>query len=677
MFKRILIPLTVFVGMFLFGAIPQRVHAGTLYIENYDVDITVHSDSTFEVTETISYRATGEFHRIWREITLEDYDAVKQCQQNPSLQCGGFSYINVTGIFDEDGYAVPFSEISEDVITVSGEDRLRILWEYAPEGRQFNDELFTWTVEYMVYGGIGFTQEEWFDLFYWDVFYPDREYIIENASCLISFPDDISFDISDLQVFYGYGSGYDYEYDYNDSTNTLKLEAQDLGAYEDFTVLLRIPDGIIQEHAYMDLTLSPDTQDLEIDGVKIKSIRNEFGGIPPGKHELVFSAGGYKPVTKELTFASGERKEVSVQLERDPVALLLIGVAVFGNVMACFGGIILIGLVILNYVRKGKDIGGKKTIVPWFKPPDGISPVLVGSVKDEKVHLTDITATIINAAVRGFIKIKETGKKKYELIQLKEFVSGQGSVGRKIDYTVLDDSEVNILNDIFGGDKTVTTESLKNKFYTKIPGINDTLYAEMVNKGYFKERPDHVRRNHLLLGIGMIILGGLLTVGLGFLYIFTCGPGIIIAGIFKAVFSFFMPAKTKKGTEIFERAKGFRMYLHTAERYRVKQQLTPDLFEKYLPYAMVFGVEKQWAKNFENIYTQPPGWYEGRGAWDTFNTIYLVNALSSVNSNVGQVMASTPQSSGSGWSGGGWSGGGGFSGGFGGGGGGGGGGGMS
>jgi uncharacterized membrane protein len=119
------------------------------------------------------------------------------------------------------------------------------------------------------------------------------------------------------------------------------------------------------------------------------------------------------------------------------------------------------------------------------------------------------------------------------------------------------------------------------------------------------------------------------------------------------------------------------MFLHTAERFKV-QNLTPETFERYLPYAMVFGVEKQWAENFKDIYKEPPSWYEGRDAWTTFNTLYLINSLSTLHSSVGSVMASSPRSSGSsGWSGGGWSGGGGFSGGFGGGGGGGGGGGMS
>ncbi len=136
-----------------------------------------------------------------------------------------------------------------------------------------------------------------------------------------------------------------------------------------------------------------------------------------------------------------------------------------------------------------------------------------------------------------------------------------------------------------------------------------------------------------------------------------------------------MPAKTNLGTEILEKVKGFRMYLHTAERFRM-QKLTPEMFEKFLSYAVVFGIEKDWANKFKDIYKGQPDWYEGYDSSRTWTPIYLANSLSKMNTVTTRVISSKPQSSSSGWSGGGWSGGGGFSGGFSGGGGGGGGGGS-
>jgi uncharacterized membrane protein len=647
--------------------------SGSLYIENYDVSVDVDTDSTFVVSETISYRATGKYGTIYREVTLEDHDAVERCRNDPSLQCGGFSYVTVTGVYDGDGNKLPDSEYSVYETYSNYEDRLRIEWVYAPEKRSFNNELFTWTIEYKVFGGLGYFDS--YDLFYWDVFYPDRSYEIKDALFEITFPRDIGFSDEDLQVFTNRFGGYDYKYDYDDTQSKLTVSAEDLSSYDDFTVMIKFPKGIVQKYASLDLDLKPETQDLWIDEIEILNVSDKFTGIPPGEHNFKFTADDYVPKEITLSLAEGEEKDLQVYLEMTLGKKLIIIGTIVANALAFLGGCIIIGYIILNYIRKGKDIGGRKTIVPWFKPPKGVSPVIVGSIKDEKVHLTDITSTIINAAVRGYIKIKETGKNKYELLKLKDFRSGEAISGRKINYDVLDKAEVRILNDIFDFRDKVTTDQLKNKFYQKIGGINNAIYNEMAELGYFVKRPDHVRRNYIILGIILLILGGVLTCTLITLNMLTCGPIISLAGVVQIIFSFFMPAKTSIGTNIYEKSKGFRMFLHTAERFRM-QKLTPKTFERFLPYAMVFGVEKQWAANFKDIYTQPPDWYEGRTPWTTFNTINLARSLSSMNTSVNRVMASSPRSSG-GWSGGGWSGGGGFSGGFSGGGGGGGGGGMS
>jgi uncharacterized membrane protein len=82
------------------------------------------------------------------------------------------------------------------------------------------------------------------------------------------------------------------------------------------------------------------------------------------------------------------------------------------------------------------------------------------------------------------------------------------------------------------------------------------------------------------------------------------------------------------------------------------------LFEKLLPYAMLFGIEKKWAKQFEGLYTQPPEWFHGNNL-NSFSTGYLIGSLGSIKSASSAVFTS-PQSSGSsGFGGGGFSGGGG------------------
>ena len=117
-----------------------------------------------------------------------------------------------------------------------------------------------------------------------------------------------------------------------------------------------------------------------------------------------------------------------------------------------------------------------------------------------------------------------------------------------------------------------------------------------------------------------------------------------------------------------ERLLGFEEFLERVESDRFERMVkTPEMFKKFLPYAIAFGVEKKWAAAFEDLYTEPPDWYAG--IWHGhFRPLYLVNSMSSMSSAAATTMSSGPCSSG----GSGFRGGGGFRrGGFGGGGGGG------
>jgi uncharacterized membrane protein len=85
----------------------------------------------------------------------------------------------------------------------------------------------------------------------------------------------------------------------------------------------------------------------------------------------------------------------------------------------------------------------------------------------------------------------------------------------------------------------------------------------------------------------------------------------------------------------------------------------PELFDKYLPFAMAFGVERQFARAFEGIYTESPRWYVGP-SMTHFSVGHFSSSMSQLSSVAGTTMSSSPRSSsGSGFGGGGSSGGGG------------------
>ena len=155
----------------------------------------------------------------------------------------------------------------------------------------------------------------------------------------------------------------------------------------------------------------------------------------------------------------------------------------------------------------------------------------------------------------------------------------------------------------------------------------------------------------------------------GFAFVFTLALALVICGIIIVIFGIFMPSRTKKGVLAQEHILGFKRYLMVAEKDRITfhnaPEKRPELFEKFLPFAMALGVEQAWAQQFEGIYKQQPDWYDGQG--NMFSAVIFANSLNSFSHDMNGAMAA-PSSAGSGGSG---LGGGGFSGGgFGGGGGG-------
>jgi uncharacterized membrane protein len=120
-----------------------------------------------------------------------------------------------------------------------------------------------------------------------------------------------------------------------------------------------------------------------------------------------------------------------------------------------------------------------------------------------------------------------------------------------------------------------------------------------------------------------------------------------------------MPARTQSGARALEQVLGFEDFLNHVEADRFNRMIkTPEMFEKFLPFAMALGVEKNWSKAFQNIYTQPPQWYQGNYG-PGFYPYLFVNNLNAMSLQAGSVLSSAPRSSG----GSGFAGGGGFSGG--------------
>src|SRR5439155_21507349 len=141
---------------------------------------------------------------------------------------------------------------------------------------------------------------------------------------------------------------------------------------------------------------------------------------------------------------------------------------------------------------------------------------------------------------------------------------------------------------------------------------------------------------------------------------------IFVAGALSAAvvfaFGWVMPARTSSGARALEGVLGFEEFLARVESDRIaRMEKTPEMFEKFLPFAMALGVEQKWARAFDGICQKPPDWYRGASVSD-FRPRLFVDRLGGMSHAAAAVMVSHPRSAGgSGFGSGG--GGGGFSGG--------------
>ena len=370
---------------------------------------------------------------------------------------------------------------------------------------------------------------------------------------------------------------------------------------------------------------------------------------------LGFNKGTFEPLRMGFWEKNGEK-------------ILLIG-ALSGT----FGAPLITFIILFNKWRKfGRDPRGKGTIIPEYQAPKDLSVLASSVVYSESLSTNAFSAQIVDLAIKGYIRIEEQQEKhllgksnKYMLCLLKP-----------ADDQLSDDLKL-MLDGIFTGKKVgdkIAMEDLSRKFYKKVTEITDMLMQSMTDRGYFVKNPQKVRTTCVVAGIILLIIGI-------FTAIFIVGVGLIISAVLCFIFSAIMPARTKQGLTAKEYLEGLKLYIGTAEKARfeylqsvkgaervpIKENNNAQkvkLFEQLLPYAMLFKMEKSWAKQFENVYAQPPDWYNGN--WSTFSAVYLASSLGSFNSASTSSFASPTSSSSSGFGGGGFAGGGGGGGGVGG-----------
>lgn len=309
----------------------------------------------------------------------------------------------------------------------------------------------------------------------------------------------------------------------------------------------------------------------------------------------------------------------------------------------------------------------RQVVSVQFQPPADVRPGEMGTLVDEKADPVDVTATLVDLAVRGYLRIEEVPRsnpkkkaKDWTLVQVRDADSA------------LLPYESTLLKAVFTSSSSVKLSDLKTTFAASMAEVQNGLYDHVTEKGWFRGNPKSVRSAWLGAGIVLAVLGVILT-----FVAFAAGASVdgvalvpmalVLVGILVAILGNAAPARTEDGTAVLAQSLGFRRYLATAEANQLRFEEGQDIFSRYLPYAIVFGLADRWARVFSELAAQgraleQPGWYVG-GYYPGANIFWATAFASSMDRFTSvateSISAPTPGTSGgSGFSGGGFSGGG-------------------
>lgn len=383
---------------------------------------------------------------------------------------------------------------------------------------------------------------------------------------------------------------------------------------------------------------------------------------------ITFTSVGAMPaghtVTMVMKFAAGTFQPYTLTAWEVVIRYVLPIIAIASSLGA------LIWTVVIRRTT-GRSARGRGTIVPEYLPPRDVSVFMASGITGKSQSA--IAAQFVDLAVRHNIRISEQEK--------------PGLIGAKKVYVFtllnthgLHDDERQLLEATTGLSEGAQYEMKRNDTMVgnKMMSIlQHSTTARLLDEGYKRK----------VKNVGGPAIMALISFGIALLVnglsgdVRGAGIGIAVVGGFIAVFiSVFATLNlrplTEKGALLKDYLDGLKMYIRLAETERLRALQSPDgarktsidtndtqqmvhLYERVLPYAIVFGLEKDWAKVLEVQYTTTgtqPDWYMGQAG---FNAAVFASSLSGFTSTTSSSFASPTSSSGSGFGGGGFSGGGG------------------
>jgi len=409
-------------------------------------------------------------------------------------------------------------------------------------------------------------------------------------------------------------------------------------------------------------------------GLRAQAFTGAYGSKQSDATAEVKGADVLFETTSPLSMRGGVTIDIYIPqgVLKPPSALTKLGWFLSSNPIV-FLPLLTLAVMFALWYSVGRDPDPGVSVAPQYEPPKGMCPAEAGTLLDDTIHPRDITCTIVDLAVRGYIKIEEKVDT-FLLFHHKDYLFHLLKPREQWGADLTPHERVMLENIFLGGTET-RLSSLKNRFYTVIPIVRQDIMSALKSKGIYTLDPESANGYSIVAGVAIAILVVAVQV-LGWMNLFYSIPlvigSVLVSALIWWLFARQMTAKTVAGARTRIAVLGFQEFMNRVDADRIKR-MPPDTFEKFLPYAMALGVEHHWAQAFDGIVKDPPSWYVSPNGYVGFSPLFFSSSMHSMASDMHQVFVSAPRasSSGSGFGGGGGFSGGGFSGGgFGGGGGG-------
>ena len=332
---------------------------------------------------------------------------------------------------------------------------------------------------------------------------------------------------------------------------------------------------------------------------------------------------------------------------------------------------VLILLLIWRYRRLFGRYSELKPIPPEYLPPKQAS-VMMSTYILKRYDLFIVkgsakVAQLLDLAVRHYIKLYEVKKASF-------LRSAQYEIEIVKDLTELRPEESEVIRDMFGesmpkpGQRLNLKKLQNNLSYAARTGDDDNNLKSLARGKYAlcEQKPENKRIVQKwalwVFVISVLLLSPMLLIVAGIVFALSFGWSL-----------------TDEGLALRRYLAGLKMYIGVAEAERLKMLQSPEgaekvkidtaderqlvkLYERVLPYAVLFGQEKEWSKQLGKYYEkvgEQPDWYSGQGAFNAAAFAAGMNSLSSVASSASDYSSTSGGSTGGGFAGGGGGGGGG------------------